>query len=58
MDTNASVVIVTGWLFAFTKETFLAKPSGYCPVQSILHFVDILLVPNTDKQLRSTAGFP
>ena len=31
-EVAASVVVVTGWLFAFTKEIFLAEPSGDCPV--------------------------
>ena len=43
------IVVVTGWLFAFTMETFLAEPAGDCPVDSIPLFVDILLAPNTDK---------
>ena len=43
------MVVVTGWLFALTKETFLAVPSGDCPVDSILLFEDILLAPNADK---------
>ena len=55
-------VVVTGWLVALTKGTFLAEPAGDSPVDSILLFVDILLAPNTsnvaapntDKQLRST----
>ena len=43
------MVVVTGWLFTLVKETFLTEPSGDCPVDSILLFVDILLAPNTDK---------
>ena len=48
-EVAASVLVVTVWLFAFTKETYLAETSGECPVESTLHFVDILLAPNTDK---------
>ena len=48
-EVAASVVVVTSWLFAFTKETFLAEPAWDCPVDSILLFVDILLALNTDK---------
>ena len=43
------MVAVTGWLFAVTKEIFLAEPAGDCPFDSILLFVDILLAPNADK---------
>ena len=48
-EVAASVIVVTGWLFAFTKEIFLAEPAGDCLVDSNLLFVDILLAPNTDK---------
>ena len=36
------MVVVTGWLFALTLETFLAEPAGDYHVHSILLFVDIL----------------
>ena len=48
-NVSGGEVVVLGWLFALTKETFLAEPAGDCPVDSILLFVDILLAPNTDK---------
>ena len=48
-EVAAYVIVVTGWLFAFIKEIFLAEPSGDYPVESILLFMDILLAPNTDK---------
>ena len=38
------------WLVICTyQEAFLAEPAEDCPVGSLLLFVDILLVSNTDK---------